>query len=396
MTKILHLSDTHLGNRQYGSDTRRDDFRRAFDAAIDRALDEDVDAVIHTGDLFHRRTPSLPIVTDCIEILRKLADEDIPFYGIVGNHDRKMDQQWLDLIRETGTAKRLDQTPTMVNDDVAIYGIDAVTKPAWHAADFTLEEPSNSDAFRLLGLHQLFEPLVPEFYADHDLTEVLERVDIEIDALALGDYHKTESKIVDGVPAWYAGSTERCATDEIEPRTVSLLEIEDGDLERRELELDTREFESIRIDFDDGDSHGYARDELDRHQLDDKVAIVTLTGERTPVTSSDVYDMAIDKGAAVCKVDDNRGRRQLDLEGGPQGDIQSADKLIEEKLADQNLSDIATDVEERVRTDDDLAQTSIDDTMEELIKEAQADAFDEGDADTYPDDADADVEVSGE
>lgn len=394
MTKILHLSDTHLGNRQYGSDTRRDDFTRAFEAAIDCALEENVDAVIHTGDLFHRRTPSLPIVTDCIEILRKLADEDIPFYGIVGNHDRKMDQQWLDLIRETGTAERLDQTPTMVNDDVALYGIDAVTKPAWHAADFTLEEPANPDAFRLLGLHQLFEPLVPEFYADHDLTEVLERVNIDLDALALGDYHKTESRIVDGVPAWYAGSTERCATDEIEPRTVSLLEIEDGDLERRELELDTRKFESIRIDFNEGDSHGYARDELDRHQLDDKVANVKLTGERTPVTSSDVYDMAIDKGAAVCKVDDNRGRRQLDLDDGPQGEIQSADKLIEEKLADQNLSDIATKVEERVRTDDDLAQSAIDDTAEELIQEAQADAFDE--RDTQADLNDADVEVSGE
>jgi DNA repair exonuclease SbcCD nuclease subunit len=394
MTKILHLSDTHLGNRQYGSDTRRDDFTHAFEAAIDRALEENVDVVIHTGDMFHRRTPSLPIVTDCIEILRKLADEDIPFYGIVGNHDRKMDQQWLDLIRETGTAERLDQAPTMVNDDVALYGIDAVTKPAWHAADFTLEEPANPDAFRLLGLHQLFEPLVPEFYADHDLTEVLERVDIDLDALALGDYHQTESRIVDGVPAWYAGSTERCATDETEPRTVSLLEVEDGDLERRELELDTREFESIRIDFNEGDSHGYARDELDRHQLGDKVAIVKLTGERTPVTSSDVYDMAIDKGAAVCKVDDNRGRRQLDLDDGPQGEIQSADKLIEEKLADQNLSDIATTVEERVRTDEDLAQSAIDDTAEDLIQEAQADAFDE--RDTQADLNDADAEVSGE
>jgi len=394
MIKILHLSDTHLGNRQYGSDIRRKDFTSAFEAAIDRGIDENVDAVIHTGDLFHRRTPSLPIVTDCIETLRKLADEDIPFYGIVGNHDRKMDQQWLDLIRETGTAQRLDQTPTMVNDDVALYGIDAVTKPAWHAADFTLEEPPNPDAFRLLGLHQLFEPLVPEFYADHDLIEVLERVDIEIDALALGDYHKTESRIVDGVPAWYAGSTERCSTDEIEPRTVSLLEIEDGDLERREIELDTREFESIRIEFDKDDSHGYARDELNRHQLNDKVAIVTLTGERTPVTSSDVYDMAIDNGAAVCKVDDNRGRRQLDLEDEPQGEIQSADKLIEEKLADQNLSEIATDVEARVRTDDDLAQTAIDDTMEEFIKEAQVDAFDEGLTEASSDDAD--TEVSGE
>jgi DNA repair exonuclease SbcCD nuclease subunit len=394
MTKILHLSDTHLGNRQYGSDTRRDDFTRALEAAIDRALEKNVDAVIHTGDLFHRRTPSLPIVTECIEILRKLADEDIPFYGIVGNHDRKMDQQWLDLIRETGTAERLDQTPTMVNDNVAIYGIDAVTKPAWHAADLTLEEPPNSDAFRLLCLHQLFEPLVPEFYADHDLTDILDRVGIDLDALALGDYHKTKSRIVDGVPAWYAGSTERCATDEIEPRTVSLLEIEERDLERRELELDTREFESIRIEFNDGDSHGHARDELDRHQLDDKVAIVTLTGERTPVTSSDVYNISMDKGAAVCKVDDNRGRRQLDLEDRPQVEIQSADKLIEEKLADQSLSDIATDVEARIRTDDDLAQTAIDDTMEALIKEAQADVFEERDAEADLDDAD--TEVSGE
>lgn len=391
MTRILHLSDTHLGNRQYGSDIRREDFTRAFEAAIDRALEEGVDAVIHTGDLFHRRTPSLPIVTDCITILRKLEDENIPFYGIVGNHDRKMDEQWLDLIRETGTAERLSKTPTTVNGDVAIYGIDAVTKPAWHAADFSLEAPANDDAFRLLCMHQLFEPLVPEFYADHDLADVLERVDIDIDAIALGDYHQTESTTIDGVPAWYAGSTERGATDEVEPRTVSLLEIEDGEFERRQLELDTREFVSIRIEFDEGDSHEFARNQLDRHQLDDTVAIVTLTGERTPVTSSDVYDMAIDKGAAVCKVDDNRGRRQLDLDGGPQGDIQSADKLIEEKLAEQNLSEITATVEERIRTDDDLARSDIDDTIESVIEEAQAEAFDELDTDT-----DADAEVGEE
>lgn len=121
---------------------------------------------------------------------------------------------------------------------------------------------------------------------------------------------------------------------------------------------------------------------------------MTLTGERTPVTSSDVYNIAMDKGAAVCKVDDNRGRRQLDLEDRPQVEIQSADKLIEEKLADQSLSDIATDVEARIRTDDDLAQTAIDDTMEALIKEAQADAFEERDAEADLDDAD--TEVSGE
>jgi DNA repair exonuclease SbcCD nuclease subunit len=292
-----------------------------------------------------------------------------------------MDAQWLDLIRETGTAERLDRTPTLVNDDVALYGIDAVTKPAWHAADFTLEPPSNPDAFRLLCLHQLFHPPAPDFYADHDLADVVDRVDIELDAIALGDYHQTESTTIEGIPAWYAGSTERCATDEIDPRTVSLLEIDDGELERRQIELDTREFSSIRIEFGEDDSHDFVRNQLDRHQLDDKVAIVTLTGERAPVTSSDVYDMTIDRGAAVCKVDDNRGRRELDLGDGPEGEIQSADKLIQDKLADENLSDIASTVEQRIRTDEELSRNEIDDTMEEMIQEAQAEAFEELDED---------------
>ena len=41
-----------------------------------------------------------------------------------------MDEQWLDLIRETGTAERLSREPTMFGGDVAVYGIDSVTKPS--------------------------------------------------------------------------------------------------------------------------------------------------------------------------------------------------------------------------------------------------------------------------
>jgi len=394
MTKLLHLSDTHLGNRQYGSDVRRADFTAAFDAAIKIALDEDVDSVIHTGDLFHRRTPSLPVVTACIQILRKLAEKDIPFYGIVGNHDRKMDQQWLDLIQETGTAERLSKTPKMVNGDVAIYGIDAVTKPAWHSKDLTLEEPDDADAFRLLCLHQLFAPLVPDFYADHDLADVVDRVGIALGGIALGDYHQTESAIVEDVPAWYAGSTERCATDEVDPRTVSLLEIENGELDRREIELDTRDFVSIRIKFDEGDSHEFALGQVAKHQLDDAVAIVTLSGERTPVTSSDVYQMAIDHEAAVCKVDDRRGRKQFNQDDGPKGEVQSAHRLIEDKLAEKNLSQITTTVEERVRTDDELASGDIDDVIEEMVLEAQEEAFREHESDS--DSEESENEVSEE
>ncbi|NLV15553.1 DNA repair exonuclease [Haloarcula argentinensis] len=387
MTTLLHVSDTHLGNRQYGSDIRKNDMAKAFDQAIDIAVNENVDGVIHTGDLFDSRTPSLPEVTHCIQTLRKLDKADIPFYGIVGNHDRKMDEQWLDLIRETGTAERLSREPTMVGGNVAIYGIDSVTKPSWHSKDFTLEPPEDSDAFTLLCMHQLLAPPIPgseDFMADHSTGEVIDRVGIHLDALALGDYHKPEEDVVDDVPVWYAGSTERCSLSEEEPRSVSLLKIEDGSVRRRKRELDTREFAPISIDFSEGDAHGRLNDVLDQYNLENKVAHVTLRGERTALTSSDVYSAAMDRGAAVAKVKDDRGRQELDLGGGPEGDIQNPDEIIDNQIAGEDLSETALSIDERVRGDEGLPKSkdSVADEIEQDVKQAQDEAFsdDEGDA----------------
>ncbi|WP_318569882.1 DNA repair exonuclease [Salinigranum marinum] len=374
-TRLLHVSDTHLGNRQYGSDVRREDFAEAFEQAIEYAIDENVDAVIHTGDLFDSRDPSLPDLNRCIDILGRLREADIPFYGIVGNHERKMDDQYLDLINKTRTAERLDRNPRLVNGEVALYGIDAVTKPAWHAEDFELEAPPE-DAFTILCMHQLLDPPVPELFANHPLGDVIERVNVDLDALALGDYHETVGTVEEGTQVWYAGSTERCAKDEASPRTVSLLEIDDGELIRREKELDTRDFIHIDIEFAEGDGHAYAEDVVDRHNVEEKVVSVALDGESTTVTSRDVRGVVMDRGAAVCRVNDQRGGPDLDLSGGPSGDIESADNLIEEKLAESNLSSVAVEIEERVR-EGKATPTGFDDEVEEYLMEAQDEAFDE-------------------
>ncbi|EMA50730.1 DNA repair exonuclease [Halococcus salifodinae] len=386
MTTLLHVSDTHLGKRQYGSDVRRKDFADAFEQAIDIALgthpehdNDPVDAVIHTGDLFDRRTPPLPVVRNCIRTLRKLEDGEIPFYGIVGNHERKMDDQWLDLIEETRTASRLNHVPTTVGD-VALYGIDSVTKPAWDATEFDLEEPDDGDAFRLLCMHQLLHPPVPEIMADHATAETIEKADLTIDALALGDYHEAEEAVVDGVDVWYPGSTERCSVGEEAPRSVCLLDIEDGTLRRRAIELDTREFRHVAIEFGEDDGYGHAERVIERHDLDGAVALVGLRGERSSVTASAVYDLATERGAAVCKVDDDRGREALDAEHGPSGTVKRPDELIEERLAEASLGGVTRDVEARVRGDNDLGTSHVADWAEERIREAQSTAFDDGDS----------------
>ena len=104
MTQILHISDTHLDKRQYGNDLRRADFADAFDASVDIAINEDVDAVIHTGDLFDDPTPSVPAVNRCLDTIGRLEDAGIPFLAIVGNHERKREEQWMDIIKRFGEA----------------------------------------------------------------------------------------------------------------------------------------------------------------------------------------------------------------------------------------------------------------------------------------------------
>jgi DNA repair exonuclease SbcCD nuclease subunit len=395
MTTIAHISDTHLGNRQYGSDTRRQDFIDAFEAAVEAAIDADADAIIHTGDLFHRRTPPLPEVNACIRILQRAADAGIPFHAIVGNHDRKMDDQWLDLIEHTGTASRLDQSPTVIGSNgdredegngdappIVLYGIDAVPAPAWDSTDFTLDPPPDEydDAYRLLCMHQLLSPPVPEIMADYPTEAVIDRLDTEIDGLALGDYHESESATVAGVDAWYSGSTERGGAGEAAPRSITLLEsTDDGGFGRRHHELDTRPFRTIDIEFGEDDGRAHARETIQNHDLTDAVAVATLTGKRTSLTAGGVHDLLIEHGAAVGRVDDNRGREHLDLDldDAPSAAVEDADTLIGERLAEADLSEATLAVEEEIRGES-TATTSLDGAAENLIMEAQKAAFSEG------------------
>lgn len=385
MTTLLHVSDTHLGKRQYGSDTRREDFTRAFDQAVDIAIEREVDAVVHTGDLFDSRQPPLPELIRSLETLKRLEDADIPFLAIVGNHDRKMDDQWLDLMEMADAADRLGRQPTVVGD-IALYGIDAVRKPAWGASDFTLD-PAADQYTNILCMHQLLTPPVPEVMADHEIVEVLDRVNLDLDGLALGDYHSAESTIVDGTKVWYAGSTERCSTSEADPRTVSLVEVKEGDISRRQLELDTRPFEKITIEFGEDDSYGHVEAVVDQHDVEGKVVPVHLIGERTSVSSRDVRETIQERGAAVCRVTDDRGREDIGSIGGPTGEVADQQTVIEERLADANLGEFTLELEDTIRTTD--TKSGFDDEVEELVEAEQSTVF--GNAESTSEESDAAV-----
>ncbi|MEM3252505.1 MAG: metallophosphoesterase, partial [Thermoplasmata archaeon] len=53
----MHISDTHLGYRQYMLGERETDFYDSFEKVIDLAREEHVDMIVHSGDIFETSRP---------------------------------------------------------------------------------------------------------------------------------------------------------------------------------------------------------------------------------------------------------------------------------------------------------------------------------------------------
>lgn len=85
--KFAHLADTHLGYRQFGLLEREKDFYEVFDKIINRIIEEKVDFVIHSGDLFDSAKPSPSALLAFQKGLLKLKGAGIQMYAIAGNHD---------------------------------------------------------------------------------------------------------------------------------------------------------------------------------------------------------------------------------------------------------------------------------------------------------------------
>ncbi len=88
--KFAHLADTHLGFRQFGLIEREKDFYEVFGKVMDKIIEEKVDFVIHSGDLFETPKPSPMALLEFQKGLLKLKGAGIPMYAIAGNNDSVM------------------------------------------------------------------------------------------------------------------------------------------------------------------------------------------------------------------------------------------------------------------------------------------------------------------
>lgn len=85
MSRFAHMADVHLGAHREPALQKME--LAAFDRALTKCIEVDVDFVLISGDLFHVGIPDLGIVNSAVRKMVELRSAGIPLYVIYGSHD---------------------------------------------------------------------------------------------------------------------------------------------------------------------------------------------------------------------------------------------------------------------------------------------------------------------
>ncbi|WP_411968964.1 metallophosphoesterase family protein [Haloferax sp. YSSS75] len=182
-----------------------------FKRAIEFAVGKNVDAVFHSGDLFHndRHGISESLSSTCREQLSYLRSVNIPFYYILGNHERKEGTKILKTYERDGLATHLSTTPAKVGRHLDLYGVDFIRQSEWEPA--LLKGTRSNNQYSILTIHQSVQPFSSSNRAIGTVSDVLrwarEHCGVNFDALALGHLHKQIEQDTDGCKVVCGGST---------------------------------------------------------------------------------------------------------------------------------------------------------------------------------------------
>ena len=214
--KFAHLADTHLGYRQYGLFEREKDFYEVFDKVIDKIIEEKVDFVIHSGDLFETARPSPMALLTFQKGLLKLRGAGIPMYAIAGNHDVVMRRGSIPphvIFKKMGLKVISNINPTYMHGDIFIAGLPYY--PASHSKALKnklaeLSEKANHHDKSILVMHQGIDQYF-KFNYELELGDIPDNFDY----YALGHIHKYVNDAYGKGRLVYPGSAEIWKTSEL-------------------------------------------------------------------------------------------------------------------------------------------------------------------------------------
>ncbi len=264
--RLLHTADSHIGAdlpvRRDGHRPRRgEDFVSSFQRVLQKAAQEQVDLVIHAGDLFDSPAPSPSAIAAAAGPLWELASSGIPILIIPGNHERSSLPSLLLLAHPNIHVLQSPRTLLIEKNGlrVAVVGIPCIRRNV--AAEFAAAlqaaawQPGNAD-INILAVHQTVEgarcgPANYRFRAGDDVL-ASQAIPQGFDYIAAGHVHRHQALAggPDGSrPIIYAGSPDRITFAEMgEPKGCVIVDFQDGRVDPRFLEHDVRPMRILPLD----------------------------------------------------------------------------------------------------------------------------------------------------
>lgn len=265
--QILHISDTHLGVRRYNLESRENDVYEVFGNLIDIAINEHVNAVIHTGDLFDTYHPYPNSIKVAIDNLKKLKDKGIPFISIPGDHDTPkrrgmiypqrllVDLELLKLLTDEKVGPNSDKIRPAHYDisnngmTLRIYGIKHIPTISRDLLIDSLHNLKPEGDRKILMMHQGLRSLLP-----FEGAWQIEEGDLPdgINYYAMGHFHtRFKERVKSGILA-IAGSPDIIREEEIEgynrfKKGAFLVDLSKKEVEVYDINLDIRPQEIVTL-----------------------------------------------------------------------------------------------------------------------------------------------------
>ena len=251
-----HISDTHLGLVQYGSEEREDDVYRAFNQAVDTSIKDHVDFVIFSGDIFHVPNPNGTAIVQMANALKRLKQNKIDSFFILGEHD-------ISRIRTTPIpyvyhnlefSKYIGLGNPLEYKNILLVGFDKIRKnemPAFEEKFVDIDKiAKNHSGHKILVMHQG----ITEFnkFAGELLSTDLPK---NFTYYAMGHLHEHDIKHFSHLngPIAYPGSIELTTSEGIKETEKGFFEVDISTQEATPnwIKLDTRQQFSFKIRYDE-------------------------------------------------------------------------------------------------------------------------------------------------
>ncbi|MEJ2259052.1 MAG: DNA repair exonuclease [Nitrosopumilaceae archaeon] len=251
-----HISDTHLGLVQYGSEEREQDIYQSFNESIDTSIKDHVNFVLFAGDIFHVPNPNGTAIVQMANALKRLKQNKIDSFFILGEHD-------ISRIRTTPIpyvyhnlefSRYIGQGKSFEYKGILLAGLDKIRKTEISKYEEKFLElqriASNHTGHKILVMHQG----VTEF---NKFAGELQSTDLpkNFSYYAMGHLHDKDIKNFSHLegPVAYPGSIELTTSEGIKEATKGFFEVDISGKEVKPnwIKLDTRPQFSFKTEYDE-------------------------------------------------------------------------------------------------------------------------------------------------